>query len=226
MDQQRTLRNAISCVGVGLHSGAGVALTISPAAPDHGLRFRRVDRADAPWIPARIEHAALDGEGTALAGSRGPRVRTVEHLLTALSVCAVDNAAIELSGPEVPSLGDGPGRFIRLLECAGITEQPAAARYFEVRRPMGMTFGVRSARLEVGPAQVASPDPALADLVLLGARLRGRFVGQDDDRAVRHALLRTVLADEEAWRLIDAEGTVLPPPPRPLSAFATAQSAG
>src|SRR5262249_1562692 len=98
---QRTLKSPISCVGVGLHSAKPVRMTFQPAPANPGIVFRRIDlRRD---IPARHDHV-VDTHLSTVLGDGGARVGTVEHVMAALAGCGVDNAIVELDGPEPPIL--------------------------------------------------------------------------------------------------------------------------
>jgi len=145
---QRTLRNPIGCVGVGLHTGAKVAMTLYPAAPDSGIRFKRYDRPGTAAIPARYDHVCDTTMCTTLGGADGARVATVEHLLAALAACEIDNALIEVDGPEVPIMDGSARPFVFLIECAGVAEQPRARRWIEVLKPLTVFAHGKSARLE------------------------------------------------------------------------------
>lgn len=199
MRPQKTLRHAIGCVGVGLHSGARVGLTLRPAEAGSGLRFRRVDRPAARPVPARLDQVA-DHPGPTSLGQ--PAVRMVEHLLAALLACEIDNALVELSGPELPAMDGSAMPFVLLIECAGTRELDEPVAEIEVVRPVAVAEGDRWARLE--PAEGLhlaigdGPDgirfafsPEACKRELAGAReegLRGepRFAG---DEALRHDAL-------------------------------------
>ncbi len=134
--RQRTLRNPISCSGVGLHGGQKVMLTLRPAAPDSGIVFRRTDLGID--LPARFDHV-VDTRLCTVLGSPAhseARVATVEHLMAALSACGVDNVLVEMDGPEVPALDGSSAPFVFLLDCAGRVEQSQALRTIEVLRPV------------------------------------------------------------------------------------------
>jgi UDP-3-O-[3-hydroxymyristoyl] N-acetylglucosamine deacetylase len=146
--RQRTLRNPIGCVGVGLHTGAKVAMTLHPAEPDSGIRFKRYDRPGTAAIPARHDHVCDTTMCTALGGADGARVATVEHLLSALAACEIDNALIEVDGPEVPIMDGSARPFVFLIECAGVHEQARRRRWIEVQKPVTVAAHGKSARLE------------------------------------------------------------------------------
>ena len=100
---QRTLRREISCTGVGLHSGAQVTLRLMPAAADVGIVFERTDLFDLdPFVPAVWDRVVDTRLCTVIGNDDGVTVGTIEHLLAALAGCGVDNAYVELNGPEVP----------------------------------------------------------------------------------------------------------------------------
>lgn len=139
MDAQRTLRRAISCVGIGLHSGNKVQLSLKPAPPDFGIRFRRTDQGDHE-VPAKVQH--LGGIQLATALSRNEvSVETVEHLLAALVSMGIDNVLIELNSPEVPIMDGSAAPFIYLIQEAGIKQQTAARKYLKIIRPIALSRG-------------------------------------------------------------------------------------
>ncbi len=145
--RQRTLKSAIDCVGVGVHSGRRASLVIRPASVDHGIVFRRTDlRQD---IAARFDNVCDTRLCTTLASPSMPsaRVGTIEHLMAALVGLGLDNALIEVDGPEVPILDGSAGPFLFLLDCAGSVEQEAPRRIIEVRRAVRVTAGDAYAEL-------------------------------------------------------------------------------
>jgi UDP-3-O-[3-hydroxymyristoyl] N-acetylglucosamine deacetylase len=139
MDAQRTLRRAISCVGIGLHSGNKVQLSLKPAAADFGIRFRRTDQGDHE-VPAKVQH--LGGIQLATALSRNEvSVETVEHLLAALVSMGIDNVLIELNSPEVPIMDGSAAPFIYLIQEAGVKQQASARKYLKIVRPIALSRG-------------------------------------------------------------------------------------
>jgi UDP-3-O-[3-hydroxymyristoyl] N-acetylglucosamine deacetylase len=145
---QQTLKTAIGCRGVGLHSGCRVAMNLLPAAPGTGIVFRRTDAGVeilANWINA-VESTRC----TALSDGEGTSVGTVEHLMAALAGTEIDNAIVELDGPEVPIMDGSAAPFVFLIECAGIVEQNAPRRAIEVLRPISVVAD--------GAMAVLSPD--------------------------------------------------------------------
>jgi UDP-3-O-[3-hydroxymyristoyl] N-acetylglucosamine deacetylase len=122
-----------------VHSGNKVTLSLKPAPPDFGIRFRRTD-LDGFEIPATIGHLSQIKYATALGGERGS-VETVEHLLAALVSVGVDNAIVELNYPEVPIMDGSAAPFVYLIHEAGVKRLPAARRYLKVVRPIALSRG-------------------------------------------------------------------------------------
>jgi UDP-3-O-[3-hydroxymyristoyl] N-acetylglucosamine deacetylase/3-hydroxyacyl-[acyl-carrier-protein] dehydratase len=133
--QQRTLASAASLTGSSLHTGENVTLTIHPAPPGHGRKFKRKDLADEPIIDAVVANVKTVERSTTL-GEGAVKVHTVEHVLSALAGMGVDNALIEMDANE-PPIGDGSALpYLELIRKAGIVDQAAARPIFEVREPM------------------------------------------------------------------------------------------
>jgi UDP-3-O-[3-hydroxymyristoyl] N-acetylglucosamine deacetylase len=139
MDLQRTLRRQISCVGIGLHSGNKVTLSLKPAPADSGIRFRRTDIGHHE-VPATVHNLAGIQLATGLA-SEEVSVETVEHLLAALVSVGVDNVLIELSSPEVPIMDGSAAPFIYLIHEAGVKTLQAARKYLKIIRPIAISRG-------------------------------------------------------------------------------------
>jgi len=144
---QCTLKAPIGCVGVGLHTGRRVSLNLRPADPNHGIVFRRTDLGRD--IPARFDRVVDTQFATVLGDEHwaSARVGTVEHLMAALSALGIDNALIELDGPEIPVLDGSAAHFVFLLDCAGIAEQPAPRTHIEICRPVRVSEGDAFAEL-------------------------------------------------------------------------------
>lgn len=148
MTTQRTLRRPISCTGIGLHSGNKVSLTLRPAPPDTGIRFRRTDAGGAE-VAARVEHVASLQYATGLA--QGPAVvETVEHLLAALASQGVDNLVVELNHVEVPIMDGSAAPFVYLIHEAGLRRLSSPRASLKVRRPIELARGDK--RIALYPA--------------------------------------------------------------------------
>ncbi len=155
MLQQRTLKSITQAVGVGVHSGQKIELTLKPAPPDHGIVFRRVDLAQAVSIPVRPDTVSDTRMATTIApggAAVGPRVQTIEHLLSACAGLGLDNVLIDITGEEVPVLDGSAASFVFLLQSAGIVMQDAPKRFIRVNKPVEIREGegasLKWARLE------------------------------------------------------------------------------
>ena len=143
---QRTIRAPISCQGVGLHSGAIVNLTLVPAPVNHGIAFVRTDLPRRPVIPALSRYVVDTSLATTL-GIAGARVGTVEHLLAALSGLGIDNARLELDGPEVPIMDGSAGPFAYLIQTAGVQVQDEPKSFVIIKKPVSVFDGDKEATL-------------------------------------------------------------------------------
>jgi UDP-3-O-[3-hydroxymyristoyl] N-acetylglucosamine deacetylase len=151
MIAQRTLKTLTRAVGVGLHSGERVELTLRPAAPDTGIVFRRVDLAEPVDIPVSAT-AVTDTRLASTLSRDGVRVHTVEHLMSACCGLGIDNLIIDITAEEVPILDGSAASFVYLLQSAGIEVQGAPRRFLRVTRPVEVREGegrtLKWARLE------------------------------------------------------------------------------
>ncbi len=142
---QRSLRAVAGCRGIGLHCGQPVAMTLRPAPPDHGIVFRRLDAGveiRASWT--RTAESALS---TVLSNGEGIQIGTIEHLMAAFAGSEVDNALVELDGPEVPIMDGSAAPFMQLIDRAGIVPQDAARRAFKILKPVWVGDNGASAAL-------------------------------------------------------------------------------
>jgi UDP-3-O-[3-hydroxymyristoyl] N-acetylglucosamine deacetylase len=133
---QQTLKAQIGCRGIGLHSGRKVALTFLPAPPDTGIVFRRIDAGAE--IRASWTNTIESPRCTTLSNGEGITIGTIEHLMAALAGAEIDNAIIELDGPEVPIMDGSAAPFLFLIECAGIVGQDAPRRAIKVLKPVSV----------------------------------------------------------------------------------------
>ena len=130
-DKQRTLKEAIEFIGVGLHTGEKVTMTIHPADENHGYKFQRIDLENQPVIKADADLVVSTDRGTTLEAN-GARVYTTEHVLAALYGMEVDNALITLTGPEIPIMDGSSSPFVKEILRVGTVEQNADRDYFEL----------------------------------------------------------------------------------------------
>jgi UDP-3-O-[3-hydroxymyristoyl] N-acetylglucosamine deacetylase len=141
---QRTLKEPISCEGVGLHSGAPVQLNLIPAPVNHGIVFVRTDLPRPVSIPAMSEFVVDTSLATTL-GRDGVRVGTVEHLLAALAGLGIDNLRIELNGPEVPIMDGSAAPFAYLVKTAGVRVLSEPKSFLVIKRPVTVVDGEKEA---------------------------------------------------------------------------------
>lgn len=145
---QRTLKGTAQCSGVGVHSGEKVTLRLVPADPDTGIVFFRTDLKNvARTIPARWDTVVETQLCTVIGNDHGSKVATIEHLVAALSAAGVDNAIIEIDGPEVPIMDGSADAFVFLIEMAGIQEQSALRKEIVVLKPISLEHQGRHAIL-------------------------------------------------------------------------------
>src|SRR5689334_8592031 len=130
-DKQHTLNSPVSISGTGLHTGINVDMTIKPAHPGFGFQFQRIDVAGQPIIRADCDQVTDTSRGTTLE-ENGSKVSTVEHVLAALVGMGIDNALVELNGPEVPIIDGSSAPFVEILEESGILEQDAAKAWYSI----------------------------------------------------------------------------------------------
>jgi len=138
--KQRTLKSLTRAVGVGLHSGQRVEITLRPAAPDTGIVFRRVDLPQ-PVDIAVSAHAVTDTRLASTLASGNAKVFTVEHLMSACAGLGVDNLFVDITAEELPILDGSAASFVFLLQSAGIELQNAPRRFIRVLTPVEVREG-------------------------------------------------------------------------------------
>jgi len=141
MELQHTIRKAVACRGVGLHTGVPVTMTLQPAPADHGIVFR-LPAAPTPGapsvdVPVRPESLLNGHYATTIGAPGGVQIQTVEHVLAAVRGLGIDNLVIELDAPEPPAMDGSAAPFVSLIYAAGRQSQPAA------RRPLWVTDVIR-----------------------------------------------------------------------------------
>ncbi|MDE2368074.1 MAG: UDP-3-O-acyl-N-acetylglucosamine deacetylase [Burkholderiales bacterium] len=155
MIQQRTIKSLTRAVGVGVHSGQKVELTLRPAPPDTGIVFRRVDLPVPVDIPVNVQAVSDTRMATTISpgGDPGaPKVQTIEHLLSACAGLGLDNLYVDITAEEVPVLDGSAASFVFLLQSAGIELQGAPKHFLRVRKAVEIREGegtnLKWARLE------------------------------------------------------------------------------
>ena len=179
MSQQQTLRQSVSYSGIGLHSGNRVTMTLLPAPPNTGIRFRRVDLDGKPEIEARIENVSQTNRSTTIAKGSA-KVQTVEHILATMAGYGIDNAVVEVDANE-PPIGDGSAReYCKMVEQGGIALQA------EVREPYRITE----------PLQIQTEDT----LMSIFPHDRLKISCTSSDKAGRFSQFYTVEISPETWK--------------------------
>ena len=144
MLQQRTLKSITRAVGVGLHSGQKVELTLRPAAVDTGIVFRRVDLAVPVDIPVRCDSVSDTRMASTISvgGDPGaPKVQTIEHLMSACCGLGLDNLQVDITADEVPILDGSAASFVFLLQSAGIALQDKPKHFLRVKQTVEVRQG-------------------------------------------------------------------------------------
>jgi UDP-3-O-[3-hydroxymyristoyl] N-acetylglucosamine deacetylase/3-hydroxyacyl-[acyl-carrier-protein] dehydratase len=179
VSQQQTLRQDVSYSGVGLHSGNRVNMTFLPAAPNTGLRFRRVDLDGKPEIEARVENVTQTNRSTTLSKGNA-KIQTVEHILATFAGYGIDNAIVELDANE-PPIADGSAReYTRMVENAGLEPQA------EKREPYAIT----------APLELEKDD----SLISIFPHDKFKISCTSADKAGRFAQFYSVEISPETWR--------------------------
>jgi UDP-3-O-[3-hydroxymyristoyl] N-acetylglucosamine deacetylase len=137
---QQTIKSVIRAVGVGLHSGQRVEVTLRPSKPDTGIVFRRIDMME----PVSIQTSAIAVTDTRLASTisaAGAKIQTVEHLMSACAGLGIDNLLVDINGEEVPILDGSSSSFVFLLLSAGIEKQKVLKKFMRVLKPVMVSEG-------------------------------------------------------------------------------------
>ena len=144
MLQQRTLQSLTRAVGVGLHSGQRVELTLRPAPPNTGIVFRRVDLPEPVSIPVRFDSVSDTRMASTISpggNPDAPKVQTIEHLMSACAGLGLDNLIVDITADEVPILDGSSASFVFLLQSAGIALQDAPKRFLRVKKAVEVREG-------------------------------------------------------------------------------------
>ncbi len=149
--KQRTIGKEFRLTGMGLHTGRTVTVTVRPAPPDSGIAFRRTDRFNIVTQKALAQNVSETKRGTTL-GSGRHSVATIEHLMSALHGCEVDNVLVELDGGEVPILDGSARPWMMQLTRVGTVEQPAERRVGKVTEKLHFEHPSTGSVYEVEPS--------------------------------------------------------------------------
>lgn len=148
--KQRTIKNAVSISGVGLHTGLKVNLTFKPAPENHWFKFQRIDLPNKPTIDADADNVKNTERGTSLE-QNGASVSTTEHVLAALMGMELDNVLIEVDGPEMPIMDGSSILFVEILKKAGAVEQNANRIFYELKENLTLEDSVKRVEMLAVP---------------------------------------------------------------------------
>ncbi|MEW5721464.1 MAG: UDP-3-O-acyl-N-acetylglucosamine deacetylase [Thermodesulfobacteriota bacterium] len=146
---QRTIQDAVTCTGIGLHSGEKIKLTLYPAPEDSGVVIHRTDLPGSPGVKACLENVVHTRLATTL-GQDGVVIGTVEHLLSTLAGLGIDNVRVEVSGPEIPVMDGSSAPFVYLLKSGGVRLQSRYKKFCLVTRPVLVQEGDKLVMVEPG----------------------------------------------------------------------------
>lgn len=166
---QRTIRNKVSCFGIGLHSGLFVNLSLLPAPIDNGISFIRLsnDRKILGEIKAEHDLVSTTFLGTNLVSrDNKTKVATVEHLMAALWGCGIDNVIVEVDGEELPIMDGSSDHFVFMIESAGIKEQNVGRRFIEILKKVDISDGEAFASICPSSDFSVQMDIAFADNII------------------------------------------------------------
>ena len=148
--KQQTLAGPISFSGKGLHTGVTVNMTVHPAADNHGIVFRRVDLEDTPTVPALCEYVTDTSRGTTIEKGAA-KVSTIEHIISALWTMGVDNALIDIDGPETPIMDGSAREYVEKIQLTGLVEQKSSRKYYEVTEKQVYTIPDKGVAIIIYP---------------------------------------------------------------------------
>jgi UDP-3-O-[3-hydroxymyristoyl] N-acetylglucosamine deacetylase len=147
--KQTTIRNPISCFGIGVHSGERVNLTLKPAKKDMGIIFVRTDiKSKDNIIIADYSNVSETTLSTTIQNTSNIKISTIEHLMAAIWGCGIDNLIVELDGPEVPIMDGSSKPFVFMLECADKQILDAPRRFLKIKKEIYVANGAAECFVE------------------------------------------------------------------------------
>ena len=141
--KQRTLMNEVGCTGIGLHTGEKVKINLRPAPANSGIKFVRTDLKGHPEVEVRFDNV-FDTTLATTIGTNGCKVSTIEHLMAAFFGLGIDNAVVELDGPEVPIMDGSAAPFVFLIKSGDVREQKSPKQFIVIKKPFKVDDGNRS----------------------------------------------------------------------------------
>ena len=197
--RQRTLQREFRFEGKGLHTGKTVHMTVGPAPENTGVRFLRTDLGGGAFVDARAENVSHTARSTMLSCGKAS-VRTVEHLLSALTGLGIDNALVRLDGPEAPILDGSAAPYVEAFTADAIVEQEAERQWLELRKEVVVEDKKSGAYLRISPAEAFSVDVTIDfNSSVLGVQMV--HWDPEVDYASQVAPCRTFCFFHEIWRL-------------------------
>ena len=184
--RQRTLKKVVECTGIGLHSGKKCTIIIHPASANTGIQFSRCDIAGRPTVKARFDQVVDTMLATTI-GINGCKIGTVEHLMAAFYGVGVDNALVEVDGPEVPIMDGSSAPFVYLIKSAGIREQKEAKRFMVIKKRFEMKDGNKSVCIKPSKELKISYFIDFPHPLLRGQEYELQFSGRDFVREISTA---------------------------------------
>lgn len=141
--KQRTLMHEVGCTGIGLHTGEKVKINLRPAPANSGIKFVRTDLKGRPEVEVRFDNV-FDTTLATTIGTNGCKVSTIEHLMAAFFGLGIDNAVVELDGPEVPIMDGSAAPFVFLIKSGNVREQKSPKQFIVITKPFKVDDGNRS----------------------------------------------------------------------------------
>lgn len=197
--RQRTVRDDVSCTGIGLHSGEKVRLTIKPAPPDTGIKFIRKDASHNRVIRAHFDNV-VDTHLSTTIGYNGTRVSTIEHLMAAFFGLGIDNARVEIDGPEVPIMDGSSAPFVFLLKSVGIKEQKKPKYFIVLKKTLRVRDGNKSIAIHPSKELKISYTIDFNHPMLKDQKYELHFSGKDFITEISRARTFGFLSDVQALR--------------------------
>ncbi len=195
--EQRTLRQAISFVGVGLHSGRMTRLTLRPNQDSSGILFQRSDVENGRGlITARWYNISDTRLSTTISNEYGVSVATIEHLMAALAGCGVDNALIDIDGPEVPIMDGSAEPFATAIEKYGTLSLKVPRNAIWIQQPIEVRDGDKHALL------LPARKPRITLSIDFPGTLIGHYYGHKSGHALNKRLLDKLFESHAAWSYI------------------------
>lgn len=197
--RQRTLKNEVGCTGIGLHSGEKIKINIKPAPAGTGIRFVRTDVNGHPMVEASFNNVVDTTLATTI-GLNGSKISTIEHLMAAFFGLGVDNAVVELDGPEIPIMDGSAAPFVLLMKSAGIKEQMTPKRFIVIKKAFKVKDGNRSVAIYPSKELKISYMIDFEHPLLRNQKYELSFSGRDFTREISRARTFGFLKDVETLK--------------------------